>query len=58
MKDNLNDADETEGRKLYRSRANALARAQVSLARRKVTLRVSRSDDPPRDARLVNSRMC
>lgn len=56
---NLNDADETEGRKMYRARANALAKAQVGLARRKVSLRVSRSvDDPPRDTRLVNSRTC
>ncbi|NGX42279.1 MAG: hypothetical protein K940chlam7_00557 [Chlamydiae bacterium] len=46
-KDYLNDPDETEGRKLYRSRANALARAQVSLAQRKVSLCISRSDDDP-----------
>lgn len=50
----LNDPDETEGRKLYRAHANALAKAQVGIARRKVSLRVSRSDDdPPRDTRLV-----
>ena len=41
------DPDETEGRRLYRSYANALAKAQVSLARRKVSLRVSQSDDDP-----------
>ncbi|KKK72022.1 hypothetical protein LCGC14_2908050 [marine sediment metagenome] len=52
----LNDPDETEGRRLYRSYANALARAQVGIARRKVTLRVSKSvDDPPRDT-LVDIR--
>ncbi len=55
MKIYLNDADETEGRRMYRAYADTLSRAQVSLARRKVTLRVSRSvDDPPRDTRLVN----
>ena len=32
------DADETEGRRLYRARANALARAQISMAKRKVKL--------------------
>lgn len=32
------DPDETAGRKLYRGRANALAKAQVSLARRRVCL--------------------
>jgi hypothetical protein len=30
--------DETEGRKLYRARAEALARAQVNMARRPVKL--------------------
>ncbi len=55
MKIYLNDADETEGRKMYRAYADALAKAQVHLARRKITLCVSRSDDdPPRDTRLVN----
>ena len=49
MKAYLNDPDETEGRKLYRSYANALANAQVSMAKRKVSLRISRSDDDPRD---------
>lgn len=32
------DPDETEGRKLYRGQANYLARAQMSMARRKVKL--------------------
>ena len=30
------DPDETEGRKLYRGHADALAKAQINLARRKV----------------------
>ena len=32
------DPDETEGRRLYRGRANALARLQINLARRKPKL--------------------
>ena len=32
------DPDETEGRKLYRAQADALAQAQVSIAQRKVKL--------------------
>ena len=55
MRNDLNDADETEGRRMYRAYADTLSRAQVSLARRKVTLRVSRSDDdPPCDTLLVD----
>jgi hypothetical protein len=33
------DSDETEGRRLYRAQADALARSQVSMAKRKVKLR-------------------
>lgn len=32
------DSDETEGRLLYRARADALAKAQIAMARRKVKL--------------------
>ena len=39
MKSIDDDPDETEGRALYRARANALARAQVNYARRKVWLK-------------------
>lgn len=31
-----NDSDETEGRKIYRGKANALANAQMNRAQRKV----------------------
>jgi hypothetical protein len=33
------DPDETEGRRLYRARANALANAQIAMAARKIKLR-------------------
>jgi hypothetical protein len=35
----MDDPDETAGRALYRTRANALARAQLAIARRAVTMR-------------------
>lgn len=38
MSDPKNDPDETEGRKLYRAKADALANAQVSIAQRSVKL--------------------
>lgn len=34
----INDSDETEGRQLYRARADALARAQIAMAKRHVKL--------------------
>lgn len=41
MKNYGDDPDETEGRKLYRARAEALATAQVSYARRRVKLQTA-----------------
>lgn len=43
------DPDETEGRALYRAQADALARAQMSMARRRVTLK--RKSPSPAEAR-------
>lgn len=34
----INDSDETEGRQLYRARADALALAQIAMAKRQVKL--------------------
>lgn len=34
----MSDPDETEGRKLYRAQADALAKAQINMARRTVKL--------------------
>lgn len=43
------DPDETEGRHLYRARADALAKAQVSYGKRRVKpLKETDEDDPGR----------
>ncbi len=34
---------------MYRAQADSLSKAQVSLVQRKVSLRISRSDDDPRE---------
>jgi hypothetical protein len=40
------DPDETEGRKLYRERADALANAQLAMAKRKFKLRTHGQSEP------------
>lgn len=44
-RDRENDPDETEGRALYRARADAKAAADVNVARRRAAIR-SLSEDP------------
>lgn len=42
------DSDETEGRRLYRAKADALAQAQVAYGRRRVKLAEPAKNDPGR----------
>lgn len=39
------DSDETEGRRLYRARADALAKSQVAMGKRRFKLAEDKPDD-------------